>query len=338
MKYGTAVDPRTGRVIRAGLNPGTERSERDTTPLGSLYRAIVLKTYSAVDPSRKTGGRSGTSRTYEVECDILLARSLVPLSRVPVMQKSHSVSDADLWFPRPCTRVVGSVKPLNFARVSERGSPESMPPGLEEIDGDIVLVQFIEGDNTKPVIVGALAHPSTKRKVIDGPGWQELASGNDRGTPQLDEKYMRFRGVELRINDQGDVLVDTVDANPIEPEAEAPNPLLGGKIRLRLKGTQRFTIELDGTDILEVYKLPGLGPQVDLIEASTEAFVRGTTFVANLQTFLIGVKTFATTGVGAATGPMAPLAPIFTALGVAVDAFASTLTPGVTLSTKIRGD
>jgi hypothetical protein len=274
-RYETHVDPSTGRTMKSGLNLHEEGVEDDYTPKGGIYRAVIINTYATDDGVRTEGERSGSTRLYEIECDILLTRSLVPFRRVPVLQPDHGVHDAGLWIPRPSTRVIGD-QDLNFRRVSARGTLEKLPPNLEDVDGDKVLVQFIEGDPEKPIITGAMTHPKTKRLFVDGDGWSEGKGGSERGTPHKNEKYLRYRGVECRINDQGDVLVDTVAANHAKDDTETPNPLTGGQLRLRLKSTQRFTVEMDGTDVLEVWQDP-LTKQVhiDLGEGASESIVRG---------------------------------------------------------------
>lgn len=368
-RWKTWVDPRTGRTVKSGLSP----QSRDYVPphrLLGVYRAIVLKTYATDAPERTEGSRSTSSRTYEVECDILLTKSLVFYSRVPVLQPSHGVSDANLWIPRETTTTVGSLLPLapNLTRVSRRGTPVfPLPPNPDSLDGDQVLVQFVEGDVEKPIIVGAMSHASTRRKVIAGSGWSESDFGLTRGTAHRDERYIRYRGVEFRINDAGDVLIDTVGATT-DQATETPNPLSGGNVRVRIKPTQRFTIQIEGLppgsgDAVEVYRdltaIPTAQVQVDLLEDASQAYVRGTTFAAALGLFLdacITLADAAATQFGALASaseaaPLTPLVPGFSALATAFGAWGTACgvlkaklvpytpaTPLGVLSTQIRGE
>lgn len=282
-RWNTLVDPKTGRTIKSGLNVRTRGATPRTAPMGDIYRAVVLKTY-ATDSLVRLEGAPSTTRVYEIECDIVLSRSLVAYHRVPVMQPSHGVHDASLWIPRPSTKLVDSPLPatgplggMNLRRVSSRGTPQTMPPKLSELDGDQVLVQFVEGDHEKPIIVGAMSHARTKRLVVDGDGWSEtnpLAQG--RGVPGLRERYRRFAGSEFRVNAQGDVLFDTTGANPIDETTEVPNPASGGQVRFRLKDSERFTVEMAGVDVLEVWKNPITGQvHIDLGEGAQQSIVRG---------------------------------------------------------------
>ncbi|MCZ6868118.1 MAG: hypothetical protein O7G84_01280 [Gammaproteobacteria bacterium] len=377
MRNRTYVDPRTGRTIKSGLNLQEEGKQSSFIPRGTIYRAVVLRTFATDDSVRTEGLRKDSTRLYEVECDILLTSTRVPKSRVPVMQYNHGVNDARLWIPRPSTRVVGNASPLNLTRVSRRGTLQSLPPNFEDLDGDQVLVQFIEGDPEKPIIVGAMSHAKTKRLVTDGSGWTPGTGGaGQRGGPELLENYMRFRGFEMRINDAGDVLFDTVGSNPIDGDTETPNPVVGGQVRFRLKGpttgvvdSQRYVVEIDGTDILEVFQaLDGL-LQIQMVGGS-EQFIRGTTHAANLSTLMTAAQTFTnvaaiacSSGAALSVGPLAAFKPVWIALGNAfnvfggmigpsldpgivpippatapVGVFSATLVDGQALSTKIRGD
>ncbi len=363
----TRFDPQTGRVMKSGLNLNPPGHKPDFQPTGCMYRAVVVRTYSTVDPIRREGV-PGTSRVQDIECDIVFTRSNQWRPRVPVLQRVHGVNDADLWVPRESTRVIGGVQKLNLRRVSERGALESMPPSWEDLDGDHVLVQFLEDDPELPRIVLADTHASTKRLLIDGPGWNPAFSGAERGIPMKDERYSRFRGVEHRINDSGDVLWDTVGANPIDNDTEIPG-LTGGAFRLRVKGNQRYTLEFDGVDVMEVFIDPLAGPQAQMVPGS-EQFIRGTTHAGNLSAFLAATQTFTdvaakacSAGALVSVGPLAAFKPAWVALGNAfaiwggmnppsadpavipippalapVGVFSATLVDGVALSTKIRGD
>jgi hypothetical protein len=330
-RWSTFVDRRNGRTIKSGISPEPMRS---STGADGIYRGVVLKTYATDDSSRSE------AHPFAVKCDVLLYRALYTLLQVPVLQSNHGLNDADLWIPRPSSRSLGG-GPLNLAGRSLRGALEPFPTKLGDLDGDHVLVQFIEHDPEFPVIMGAYPHPRTKRLVVAGPGWQEAALGIERGKPQLGERYFRYRGVEVRINDSGDVLVDTVGAyNKLGEVTETPTPL-GGQVRLRVKGTERFTVEVDGADVLEVYKL-GLIPQVDLIEGALQPFVRGLDLQTALSTLSVALNAYAT---AIATPPGAPPNAAVTvavagaaaaALATQVTAFAAEVTAA--LSLKIRGD
>ncbi|WP_196300808.1 hypothetical protein, partial [Streptococcus pneumoniae] len=90
--------------------------------------------------------------------------------------------------------------------------PNTPPSAYGDLDGDHVLVAFVEGDIDYGVILRAYPHKRTKRLVtgaIDSIGWEE---GDDatRGTPYRNEYYTAHYGTEVRVNARGDLLIDTV--------------------------------------------------------------------------------------------------------------------------------
>ena len=274
--YKTMTDPVTGRTQKSGLD--LVPAERTAPPRGGIYRAVVLQTYATDDPIRSEAGAS-TTRVYEVECDIILERSQLMYPRVPVQQPVHGIANASLWIPKGSDAVVGG-GPLNLRRLSLRGTQEEPPPNMADLNGDQVLVQFLEADPEYPIITGALSHVRTNRRVVDGDGWAE-SGGNERGSPGLGESYKRHAGTELRVNASGDALLDTEGANPTDESTELPNPASGGLTRLRLKRGQRLTVECGGVDVLEIYSDLITGDvHIDLGEGASERMVRGNRLVA----------------------------------------------------------
>lgn len=254
---------RNGAVLPSGLDLRKRGQPVPMTPKKGPYRAIVLATYVSTD--------DGNLRRKSVECDVVLVRTNLPLKGVPVQQRVHGLNDADLWIPRATSKTV-------------TGAPlEETETLYDDYDGDLVLVDFIEGDPEFPVITGALSHEQTKRKIVAGSGWQEGDTGS-RGIAHTRERYLHHRGTEFRINESGDVLFDTVGSYGSN-DAEVPSPT-GGQIRFRVKDAQRFTVECNGIDVLEVYK-DGTGVHVDVGEGATEPMVLGSILKAVLSALTV---------------------------------------------------
>jgi hypothetical protein len=244
------------------------------TPRRSHYRAVVVNTRVTDDPLADEVGTQ-----YSVECDLLLIRSGSHAMNVPVLQRNHGINNVhDLWIPRPSTRVVSGNSALNLDRIlSPRGTRVGPITAYDDVDGDHVLVSFVEGRRDYPVIVGALTHKKTNRIVIAGSGWTEATAAAKRGIPEKDEYFTHHKGAEIRINDDGEVLVDTVGAyTDASTETVTADK---GQIRFRVKDELRFTIECDGEDVLEVYKEGGT-VHVDIGEGATEHIVLGDAFKA----------------------------------------------------------
>jgi hypothetical protein len=310
-RWTTRVDQLTGRTIKSGIDARPVRRTPDVALVaGYKYRAVVLQTY-ATDAVERTRLNPNTTRKYEVECDVLLMKSGIFYPRVPVMQRDHGVNNAAPWIPKATTRVIGEGE-LNFVRVSRRGTKQVIPSNFEELDGDQVILEFMEGDIEMPLITGSLTHAKTNRLVKEGSGWTEGAQGAERGTPYQDEKYFRYRGVELRVNDAGDVLIDTVGATN-EDVTEAPTPT-GGQMRVRVKPSEKFTVQIGTTDVLEVYQ-DLTGVHVDIGEGATEHLVLGEKLLTWLSSMLspwILAHTHlypAPPAPGNPTGPAVPVSP-----------------------------
>jgi hypothetical protein len=195
-----------------------------------------------------------------------------------------------VWIPKESTRVISTNTSLNPSAVrSIRGSYQGPATPLDDLDGDHVLLDYMDGSIHKPIIVGAYPHAQTKRIIVEGIGHTEGAGNNEaRGTIYRREAYFRHAGTEARVNGNGDVLIDTVGATDdrVEQDPEAGNS--SGHIRVRVKGDRRFTIEMDGEDVLEVW-LDGDQVRIDLGEGAGERLVLGDAFRDWLNDWLSNV-------------------------------------------------
>lgn len=280
-----------GVVLQSGMGMRT-RAERFSpeAPVRGPYRALVVHTF--VSDEKDNSGE------HQVECDVVLVHSNALIKSVPVLQRGHGLNNVGgLWVPKAATRTV-SGDPLNLSSVySPTGEYQNPPSALDDSDGDMVLLDFIEANRNYPVIVGALPHERSKREVIDGTGWTEGGAGSERGTPQKHEAYRRHAGTEERINADGDYLLDTVGATA---DTEDETPGAGGQVRIRVKSSQRLTVEMDGTDVLEVFESGGQ-VRIDLGAGAAERLVLGDTFMA-----LFNSHTHPT-GVGPSGAPIQPM-------------------------------
>lgn len=298
-----------------GVRPRPATTKFSTS---GVFRAIVLETYVIGDPDAGVPSSEGASKRIDktrVEADVVIARTGHILLKVPVLPQRNGINDDAPWVPRKTTRTITGNEPLNMlASLSYRGvaSPSGVTP-LDDVDGDIVLVEFLEEDRHFPVIRGSYPHPRTRRAIVEGSGWEEGNAGSERGTPQSQESYLRYAGTEARVNDAGDVLLDTVGATSDKVDED---PATGaGQVRLRLKDSERLTVEMDGIDVLEVWK-DGSQVKIDLGEGATERLVMGDAFRSFLNGFLSSEwakhQHLPGTFVGASevTGQSGPVAPV----------------------------
>ena len=258
-----------GKVISQGGLNIRDRYDRSSVrvPIRTPARAIVLAAYTPDDPNNQRG--------TGVECDVMFISTQGKMFNVPVMQLNHGVNNLhDLWVPKATTRDMSGSTLNTTGAVTKRGNLNedgSTLTNFSEMDGDMVLVDFIESRVDFPIIIGAVSHEQTKRVVTDGTGWA-AGDASSRGTPEAGEFYISHSGSEVRVNGNGDVLIDTVGANA-DPVNEDPSTG-AGQMRIRIKDAHRFTVECDGVDVLEVFK-DGTGVHIDLGEGATEHIVLG---------------------------------------------------------------
>lgn len=298
MRFKTTMT-RGGSVVQSGLDiRNRDNPLGANTPRLGLYRGLVLATYVPDDSS----GNATTEvrRGNQVECDVLLVRSHALVLRAPVRQVCFGVNEAHgPWIPKPATRTLDGT-PLNFRVLSEQGSFEGSATAFDNTDGDMVIVEFVEGNVDYPMITGALTHENTNRRVRAGSGWSE--GSNDRGSPYQDEYYLHHQGTELRINANGDLLIDTVGA--YTDRSTEDSSAATGDVRVRIKDGQRLTIAMgNDDDVLEVFK-DGVQVRIDLGENASERLVLGDTF---LNLFNAHQHTGVTPGMGSSGTPVTPL-------------------------------
>lgn len=276
-----------GGVIYSGSLDMRPRGRGRTFQAASgPFRALVVGSYVMGDPDEGVDPSNGASPRIvraRVECDVILVKTGLLINRVPVVS-SWGLVDGEPWVPKAATRTLSDNQPLNLSGpFGRRGEYQGQATPLDDTDGDLVLVDFIEGDPLYPMVTGPMPHPRSKRPMVEGDGWDEANGGSERGTPQSNERYIRFAGFEFRVNANGDVLMDTVGATSND---DTEDPADGsGHIRFRVKENRRLTVEMDGTDVLEIWN-DGGQVRIDLGEGATQRLILGDDFRAFLNDWL----------------------------------------------------
>lgn len=254
-----------GAILSSSLQLRPRNELRPLDVRKRPLRALVIATRLPDDPDNLRG--------TGIECDVILVRTQILLEHVPVVQR-HGVNNIHgIWTPHPATRTLDNT-PLNVQRTTARGTGTytGPPTSFANTDGDFVLVDFIEANKDFPIIIGGVSHEGSRRKITTGTGWREM-SVVERGAPRQGELYTHHYGTELRVNEQGDVLVDTVGAYS-DPSTEDVSAQVG-QVRIRVKDTQRLTVAIgDDEDVLEVYKDAGQ-LKIDLGDAADQRLVLG---------------------------------------------------------------
>ncbi len=324
-----------GVYYQSGLGVEDKSRPMQKRRYDGIYRAVVINVFPTDDDKNIPA--------KEVVCDVVLLRTLIPLPTVPVAAWVGA-NDGKIWNPKPTTGTI-SGEPLVLPRVfSKRGTREDDPIRVDDYNGDMVLIRFIEGDGEFPMIVDRITHGQSRRRVVAGDGWNNVdpTGAAQRGKPELNEMFQRFAGTEFRINKIGDVLLDLIGANHlIEDPAEVPIPLLGGEVRVRIKDGVKLVVSAGPLqqDVFEIVFDPdgGFLPPA----GATQQYVRGTTFIASLSSLVDDlIIAFGLLVTASASPGLGPLTTGFTDIVDALTAFKATLVDPLDppLSNFIRGD
>ena len=231
---------------QAGLPSREVRRGRINTN-GLQVRGVVIKSYHAdADDSEKATSRDAFQggKVTAVSCDVLTygAHYRYFLERVPVLQTHHGLNDySGLWIPRETTvdLAKGAVGlPIGTLQTSQISNPA-------DLDGDHVLISFLENDPDQPFIMGELPHPRTTYRYTAADGEQVRS---------------RFRGVETRIDGVGGITLDATRANGGEIDAngeETPaDDAFYGNLSVFLNSTATLLLKgIDSGFTVEKYRL-----------------------------------------------------------------------------------
>jgi hypothetical protein len=204
-----------------------------------LMRGVVVATYlldnthhpyASVDPT--------LSKPTAVYCDVLCYSNItgqkwVAIPKAMVLQDKGNMHSGRVWKPKASTMNVtgilfeanGGTNPANF-------------------DGDHVLVGFIDGLKSMPMILGGVPHPSrdlgNEDRAVGHRTYLKLADG--------DPDIFRHHGSFYGIDDTGDFVVNSTCANDgdILPDGtEKPPPVDG-------TGAQRHYLPQDAEHLIEL--------------------------------------------------------------------------------------
>jgi hypothetical protein len=233
-----------GTRIQAGVP--TRRVNYDRKVNGLLLRGVVMATYV----SDQTGHpmerltddfrNDSTKKATAVYCDVLVYPSVAGqrwfgLAGVLVSQPTGGMHRGRIWKPRAAT-----------VNLSKQEIDQTINPAL--IDGDHVLIGFLDDSFDMPVIIRGLPHPSvdTGHEEADLGRRMRLVDG-DR-----DPDFSKHHGTFYGIDDNGDFILDSTWANNGELKSadgelghEADPPTDGkGSHTLKLPQDATFAIAL----------------------------------------------------------------------------------------------
>jgi len=199
---------------------------------GLMIRGVVIATYVS-DSHTVSGSPNKDLPDYDlnpvgVYCDVLCYSSVpgmrtLALKRVLVRQEG-GMHDGHLWKPRAATLDISGT-PLD----------PDIGTSVSNMDGDHVLIGFMDDSLNLPVILGCVPHPHPDPEVSD-----KATVGHRRllKTVDGDPNFLRHHGSFFGLDKDGNWLADTTKAHDgkLDSDGKEPVPPTGGS------GTQKHLL------------------------------------------------------------------------------------------------
>lgn len=236
------------------LQSSVPKVPRSTPPAleahGILVRGVVLRTF-VFDDDNVPARPNPVVTQSAVYCDVLGYMGL-PGNRTHVFknclvaQERSGLHDGDLWYPSPTTMDISN--PAAGPNPNAGTDPANM-------DGDHVLLGFMDNDLTLPVVLRSIPHPKADQNgsPVDKPGQRVKLYTRDKQV-----RMWRHHGTFFGVDANGDLLFDTTrahDGTLIANGAEPTPTLTGanGNFRVRVPKASKVTIEIvDNPDAPEL--------------------------------------------------------------------------------------
>ena len=207
MKIGKGYRTQSGLPVR-------KREKGIARPNGILFKGAVLATY-VTDDSNHPRIEDLNNPPSAVYCDVVVYSTLAynrwfTLSQVLVSQNKGGIHDDNIWKPKATSKNV--TETLNDTMGANPGS----------LDGDHVLVGFLNNSFSEPIILRGLPHPSRDAH-------NELYDSGKRlklKTVDGDPNFVKHHGVFSGVDDLGNFIVDTTFGNDgtTDSTGKEPNP------------------------------------------------------------------------------------------------------------------
>jgi hypothetical protein len=199
---------------------------------GLLLRGVVVATYEVDDENNPEKELSGDTTPSAIYCDVLTYSSLqrqqvLYLRGCLVSQDRGGIHRGRIFKPRA-------------ARLDKTGNPIDLNnnTNVANLDGDHVLVGFVDGRFNTPIILRGIPHPSADAGNEGDTQRRRMRLVQTDGDPDFFKHHGTIHGVD----DDGNWGVDTRFANDgtlKEDAGEQPPPTDG-------KGSQHHQLPLDG--------------------------------------------------------------------------------------------
>jgi len=229
-----------GRLIQAGVPMRATPSAYEKAH-GLLMRGVVTATYEVDNPDHPVVNLDPNATPVAIYCDVLCYSSMPNqrwtfLRRCLVSQPVGGIHRGRIWKPRAATLDVTN-NPIDL-------DANTNPANL---DGDHVLVGFLDHNLNTPVIIRGIPHPSNDI----GNEEEELGHRMKLKVADGDPDFWKHHGAYFGVDAAGDFVVDTTQAydGELEEGGVEPDPTedgSAGNVLLRLQKGATLTVEVDG--------------------------------------------------------------------------------------------
>lgn len=314
-RWKPAYHPKTDRLLQSGVPTGPD----PIRPGGLNLRGVVVAVYVFDDD----GYPQPEDRPNTVLVDVLTyGEHNTYIPRVPWTYERSGLHEGDVSLPRAAT--IDTEGDLNLLNSNPRN-----------LDGDHVIVSFIENSLNQPYISRSIGHPSSDRGNAAKPVTQRLRLVRGDGHPRL----WKHRGAAFGFDRDGQFLLDTRGAHSGEYRADGtePDPTENGSngnvlatlqpgSAFRVTGGETVEVQNTGDTVLDTdgSVLIGTGASHPIVHGDTYQTDQGAKNQAIAQAML-QLQSAMATAVGSlgspATAPLpvvgADLVPILAAIQVA---------------------
>ena len=245
-----------GNRIQAGI-PSGRRTANPDFARGLKIRGVVIATYVAEDPNHPYPNRDGAQQVY---CDVLSYSSVSGfryriIPKCLVKQERGGAYSGRIWKPKAADIDLSD------------GNFDLKYSNPANLNGDHVLVGFMDDSFALPVIEGSIGHPS-----VD-PDNEEKDIGNrlNLKLEDGDPDFWKHHGVFHGVDNDGNYHINTTFANDgtLEEDGTEPDPPTDGKgaVYIDLPQDAEWRLQLlDMADPLNPATVAGLRITKDSVE------------------------------------------------------------------------
>jgi hypothetical protein len=253
---------RFGTAVMQSAVPKRFPQQGGFNPKGLLIRGVVTATYVVDDPNHPRADQQPVA----IYCDVL-GYGNIPgttfryIKSCLVLQDRGAIHSGRIWKPRATTLdIAGGLD-------TEGGS------NPVNLDGDHVLVGFMDNSFNVPVILGGLPHPNADL------GNESLAVGQRKRlrVADGDPDFFRHHGAFYGISTVGDFVVDLTKATDgsIEGDGKETAPPGDGTVgnhRVKLPAASKYFLDIDGGPTIEI-ELKGSTAKLKLGDGAVHAAI-----------------------------------------------------------------